>query len=91
MWGENAGTGIGTRDLSCCFVTSCQRKRDQACALHVPGTCLTLVALCFDLCVMVYSGKHKDQVRISCLEEWGGLCVAHRWAWKDETSGAGKN
>ena len=91
VWGENAGTGTGTRDPACCFFTSCQRNRDQACALHVHGTCLTPIALCFDLCVMVYSGKHWAQVRISFLEEWGGLCVAHRWAWEGETSQAGKS
>lgn len=56
--GGSVGIGTGMRDTSCCFFTSCQRNRDGACALHVHGTCITLIALCFDLCVMVYSGKH---------------------------------
>lgn len=69
---DNTGTGAGTRDPSCCCLTNCQRNRAWACVLHVPGTCLTLVAFCSDFCGMVYSGKHWAQVRISFLEGWEG-------------------
>lgn len=89
--GENAGTGAGTRDPPCCFCTSRQRNRDLACALQVCGACLTPVALCLDLCVMVYPGKHRAQVGISFLGEWGEFCVAQGWAQAGEPSRAGKS
>lgn len=66
VWEENAGTEAAAKDPSCCY--DWFSLLSPACS----WCCLTLAALCFGVCVMICSGKHRAEVRISFLEDGEG-------------------